>query len=52
MNIDNIIEEIHAFMEDLKVYELYTSGVEPEDDSWVADWADCAFYVEKSNANA
>lgn len=54
MTLQDIIADIHALTEDLEVYErkygvlsetfyeLYMSGEEPEDDSWVLDWADWA----------
>ncbi len=54
MTLQDIIADIHALNEDLGVYEqkygvlsetfyeLYTSGVEPENDAWVLDWADWA----------
>lgn len=54
MTLQDIIADIHALTEDLEVYErkygilsetfyeLYVSGEEPEDDSWVLDWADWA----------
>lgn len=54
MTLQDIIEDIHALTEDLEVYErkygvlsetfyeLYMSGEEPEDDSWVLDWSDWA----------
>jgi hypothetical protein len=54
MTLQDIIADVHALTEDVEVYErkygvlsetfyeLYMSGVEPEDDSWVLDWADWA----------
>ncbi len=54
MTLQEIITDIHAAKEDLETYErkygilsetfyeAYTSGEEPEDDSWVLDWADWA----------
>lgn len=54
MILQDIIADIHALTEDVEVYErkygvlsetfyeLYMSGVEPDDDAWVLDWADWA----------
>lgn len=54
MTLQEIIVDIHALNEDLEVYErkygvlsetfyeLYLSGEEPEDETWVLDWADWA----------
>ncbi len=54
MLFQDIIDDIHALHDDLEVYErkygilsetfyeLYTSGHEPDDDSWVLDWSDWA----------
>lgn len=54
MVLSEIIEDIHALMHDVEVYErkygilsdtfyeIYMSGEEPEDDAWVLDWADWA----------
>ena len=54
MTLQDIIADIHALTEDLEVYERkygvlsetfyesYMNGEEPEDDSWVLDWADWA----------
>ncbi len=54
MMLSEIIEDIHALTHDTEVYErkygilsdtfyeIYMSGEEPEDDSWVLDWADWA----------
>ena len=54
MTLQDIIADVHALTEDVEVYErkygvlsetfyeLYMSGVEPEDDSWVLDWTDWA----------
>ena len=54
MTLQDIILDIHALREDLEAYErkfgvlsetfheLYASGEEPADDSWVLDWADWA----------
>jgi hypothetical protein len=54
MTLQDIIADIHALGEDVKVYErkygvlsetfyeAYMAGEEPEDDSWVLDWADWA----------
>lgn len=54
MILQEIIVDIHALNEDLEAYERkygvlsetfyesYTSGEEPEDESWVLDWADWA----------
>ncbi len=52
MTLQEIIVDIHALNEDLEAYERkygvlsetfyesYTSGEEPDDESWVLDWAD------------
>jgi hypothetical protein len=54
MTLQDIITDIHALTEDIEVYErkygilsdtfyeLYTSGIEPDDDNWVLDWSDWA----------
>ena len=54
MTLQDIIIDIHALTEDIETYEhkygvlsetfyeSYISGEEPEDDSWVLDWADWA----------
>jgi hypothetical protein len=53
MTLQEIISDIHALNEDIEAYErkygvlsetFYesTSGEEPEDESWVMDWADWA----------
>ena len=54
MILQDIIADIHALTEDLETYErkygvlsetfyeLYSSGVEPEEESWVLDWTDWA----------
>ena len=54
MTLQEIIADIHALGEDLEAYERkygvlsetfyesYTNGEEPEDESWVLDWADWA----------
>ncbi len=54
MTLQEIITDIHALNEDLEAYERkygvlsetfyesYTCGEEPEDESWVLDWADWA----------
>jgi len=54
MTLQEIIADIHALYEDLGMYErkygvlsetfyeAYMNGEEPEDDSWVLDWADWA----------
>ncbi len=54
MTLQEIISDIHALNEDLEAYERkygvlsetfyesYTRGEEPEDESWVLDWADWA----------
>jgi hypothetical protein len=54
MNLQDIIADIHALIEDVETYErkygvlsetfyeLYESGIEPDDDSWVLDWTDWA----------
>jgi hypothetical protein len=54
MLLQDVMDDIHALNEDLKVYErkygilsdtfyeLYTSGAEPELDDWVLDWSDWA----------
>ncbi len=54
MTLQEIIADIHALNEDLEAYERkygvlsetfyesYTNGEEPEDESWVMDWADWA----------
>jgi hypothetical protein len=54
MTLQDIISDIHALTEDIEVYERkygvlsetfyesFTTGEEPEDDSWVLDWSDWA----------
>lgn len=54
MTLQNVMDDIHALHEDLKVYErkygilsetfyeLYVGGTEPENDDWVLDWSDWA----------
>lgn len=54
MTLQDIIEDIHALYEDLKIYErkygvlsetfyeLYAEGTEPDNDDWVLDWSDWA----------
>jgi hypothetical protein len=54
MTLQEIITDIHALKEDLETYERkygvlsetfyesYSNGEEPQDDSWVLDWADWA----------
>jgi len=54
MTLQEIIVDIHALEEDLgnferkygvlseTFFEAYSNGEEPEDDSWVLDWADWA----------
>jgi hypothetical protein len=54
VTLQEIIADIHALTEDLEVYErkfgvlsetfyeLYLSGEEPDDETWVLDWADWA----------
>ena len=54
MTLQEIISDIHVLNEDIEAYERkygvlsetfyesYTSGEEPEDESWVMDWADWA----------
>ena len=54
MTLQDIIEDIHALNEELEMYERkygvlsetfyesYMAGEEPEDESWVLDWADWA----------
>ena len=54
MTLQDIIADIHALTEDVEVYErkygilsetfyeAYINGEEPDDDSWVLDWADWA----------
>lgn len=54
MVLQDIIIDIHALTEDLEMYErkygvltetfyeLYSNGIEPEDDAWVLDWSDWA----------
>ena len=54
MTLQEILADIHALEEDLKVYErkygvlsetfyeAYNRGEEPLDDTWVLDWADWA----------
>ncbi len=54
MSLQDIIADIHALTEDIEVferkygvlsetfYESYVNGEEPEDDTWVLDWADWA----------
>jgi hypothetical protein len=54
MTLQEIIADIHALKEDLEnyerkygvlsetLYEAYTRGEEPEEESWVLDWADWA----------
>ena len=51
MNLEDIVQDIHALEQDLQTferkygvlsetfYESYMKGEEPEDDSWVRDWA-------------
>jgi tRNA A-37 threonylcarbamoyl transferase component Bud32 len=51
MNLDDIVQDIHVLEQDLQTferkygvlsetfYESYMKGEEPEDDSWVRDWA-------------
>ena len=50
----DIFADIHALTEDVEVYErkygilsetfyeLYTGGIEPDNDTWVLDWTDWA----------
>jgi hypothetical protein len=54
MTLQEIISDIHALNEDMETYErkygvlsetfyeAYTKGEEPEEESWVLDWADWA----------
>jgi cell division protein FtsB len=54
MTLQDILADIHALTEDVKVYEkkygilsetfyqVYASGAEPEDSAWVLDWSDWA----------
>ncbi len=54
MKLQDIIDDIHALYEDVEAYErkygilsetfyeLYTTGVEPDNDAWVLDWSDWA----------
>jgi len=54
MTLQEMIADVHALKEDLETYERkygvlsetfyesYTNGEEPEDESWVLDWADWA----------
>jgi hypothetical protein len=54
MTLQEIITDIHTLNEDLEAYERkygvlsetfyesYTNGEEPEEESWVLDWADWA----------
>ena len=54
MTLQDVIDDIHALYEDLKVYErkygilsetfyeLYADGTEPDNDDWVLDWSDWA----------
>ncbi len=54
MTLQDVIDDIHALYEDLKVYErkygilsetfyeLYANGIEPDNDDWVLDWSDWA----------
>ena len=54
MTLQDILDDIHALTEDLENYErkygvlsetfyqVYTNGEEPDDETWVLDWADWA----------
>jgi hypothetical protein len=54
MTLQDVMDDIHALYDDLKVYErkygilsetfyeLYVNGTEPENDDWVLDWSDWA----------
>ncbi len=54
MILQDVMDDIHALHEDLKVYErkygilsetfyeLYAGGAEPDNDDWVLDWSDWA----------
>ncbi|MGE5340921.1 MAG: hypothetical protein ACM3SY_05500 [Candidatus Omnitrophota bacterium] len=54
MILQDILADIHSLNEDLEAYETkygvlsetfydsYSKGEEPEDDSWILDWADWA----------
>ncbi len=54
MILQDVMDDIHALYEDLKVYErkygilsetfyeLYMNGIEPDNDDWVMDWSDWA----------
>jgi len=54
MILQDVIEDIHALCEDMRVYErkygilsetfyeLYADGTEPDNDDWVLDWSDWA----------
>ena len=51
MTLDEILQDIHALGEDLRIYERkygvlsatfyesYVAGEEPADDAWVMDWS-------------
>lgn len=51
MTLDEILQDIHALGEDLRIYERkygvlsatfyesYVAGEEPADDAWVLDWS-------------
>ncbi|MDM8517705.1 hypothetical protein QUF76_16025 [Desulfobacterales bacterium HSG16] len=54
MTLQDVIDDIHALYDDLRVYErkygilsetfyeLYINGTEPDNDDWVLDWSDWA----------
>jgi hypothetical protein len=54
MTLEDVVQDIHALEEDLRKYERkygvlsetfyepYSRGEEPDDESWVKDWADWA----------
>ena len=58
MTLDEILQDIHALEADLAsyerkygvlsetFYELYSNGVEPDDNAWVMDWNDWAAAYE------
>lgn len=51
INLDDVLQDIHALEQDLQMYERkygvlsetfyesYMNGEEPEDESWVMDWS-------------
>ena len=54
MVLQDVMDDIHALCEDMRVYErkygilsetfyeLYADGTEPDNDDWVLDWSDWA----------